>query len=305
MSATVTTHIDPQWLDAVSHRSFLNRVFPGQWDEASYRWYIARPFNGARSENVIRSEGERILSGMTLHDRQIRVDGHGPVDVSVISAAGTLSDERGRGHYERLLQAALGRARERSRVALLGFVTRGNGSGRGLSRLGAHAIPSFYIASPARRLVRHAVRRPFQRPATFGRVCEPVVPQVPQARFHYERKHEWQQQFIDRPNRVGTIRLSHDSVALVEPVGDTDRLQWLACPRHKTAANIATLASRSFSASRKFFMYTLDPHHAAAARRVGLRIRDGYLMLLKTGCSPGDWTRLVSATWHVQSGDRL
>lgn len=108
-----------------------------------------------------------------------------------------------------------------------------------------------------------------------------------------------------RPHPVRTIRLAHDSLALVESVRETDRLQWLACPDEKSAASVATLAAASAAAGRKFFMYTLDPREAAAARRVGLRIRGGYLMLLPTGQSIEGWDRLTNAVWRVQSGDRV
>jgi hypothetical protein len=68
---------------------------------------------------------------------------------------------------------------------------------------------------------------------------------------------------------------------------------------------IARLAAASAAARRQFFLYTLDPLIAAAARRIGLRMRPGYLMLWPTGYRPEAWSRLVNASWNVQSGDRL
>ena len=262
----MTTHVDPPWLDPESHRLFLNRIFPGQWDRASYEWYIRRAFNGRKNEVVVRAEGRQILSAMTLCYRQISVDGRPPLDVSVLSAGGTIPHERGRGHYEQMLQTALARAREKSCVALLGFVTRQNGSGKGLIRIGAKALPSFYIVSRDRAPVRHRARVRTQRKIAFAgaKSSPPELSGVPQARFCYPRREDWEQQFLRRPNAVRAVRLSHDSLALVESVRETDRLQWLSCPAGKTAASIASLAAASAAASRKFFMYTLDPRQASA-----------------------------------------
>ena len=137
------------------------------------------------------------------------------------------------------------------------------------------------------------------------RHVEPGDGRSPQARFHYERAEDWTAQFIDRPHGVRLLRLAHDSLAVIETVGSTDRLQLLACPGRKTTSSIAALATLSAMTGKKFFMYTLDPHQAAAARRAGLRIRDGYMMVQPTGYSTEGWGALAAATWRVQSGDRL
>ena len=321
--SAVTTQLNPGWLDPSSYVAFLNRGFPGEWDRVAYDWYAARAFNGVHSELLVRAQGSRILSGMTLCYRQIDVDARHPIDVCVLSAGATLSTERGRGHYRILLQAALERSREKSCAAVLGFVTRDNSSGRGLVRLGARSIPSYYIVSADRPRIRCAsrARALASRPdsnfhqwsaldsvlalSARSRVDLSGPSSAQQARFHYEHVEDWEGQFIHRPHAVRAIHLAHDSLALVESVRATDRLQWLACPDGKTARCIAALATASAVAGRDFFMYTLDPHQAAVARRVGLRIRAGYLMVLPTGHSNGSWDRLANAVWRVQSGDRL
>ena len=319
----LATLVDPDWLDPTSHLAFLKASFPGQWDRAAYDWYVARAFNGRRSEVLVRAEGTRILAGVTLCYRQISVAASPPMDVCVLSAGATVSSERGRGHYDSLLHAALARAREKACGALLGFTTRDNGSARGLIRLGARAIPSFYIVSDDRPRMRgrspsraaasrrrapvhrqRAVDSAFARLAR-RRVVLPAPSNASQVRFHYERTEDWSQQFIHRPHAVRAIRLAHDSLALIETVRDTDRLQWLDCPDGKAVANIAALVAASAVTARKFFMYTLDPRQAAAARRVGLGTRGGYLLMLPTGHSSAGCDRLAHAVWRVQSGDRL
>jgi hypothetical protein len=104
---------------------------------------------------------------------------------------------------------------------------------------------------------------------------------------------------------VRVVRLAHDAVALVEPVGDTDRLQWLGCPPARTVASLSALIAQSDAAGRHFFLYTLDPLLAAAAKRLGLRLRGGRLMLLPLDHGAADWAKVAAAPWHLHSGDRM
>jgi ribosomal protein S18 acetylase RimI-like enzyme len=305
---TSRIELNPEWLDATRHVGLLNRVFAEKWSRSAYEWYIGRPFNGVQNDTLAVTDGHRALSVMTLCHRQVCNDASGPIDVGVICSAATLPAEQGRGHYGRLLEAIRERAAAKGYAALLGFVTRDNASGRGLAQRGARAVPSFYITSfPGRKLVSAARQSsmrtaPDRVAATFAQ-AEPE--RAPGARFFYARASDWQRQFIDRPHPIRALRPAHDSLALVETVGDTDRLQWLACPREKVTRTIAALARASAVAGRQFFLYTLDPLLAAAARRVGLGARPGYLMLWPTGRRTEACSTLANASWTVQSGDRV
>lgn len=309
VSATCSTLVSPPWLDPASHIALLNLGFPGQWDRRTYDWYLRRGFRGICGDILVRAEGTRVVAGMAMGHRQIRIGGGKIVDVHVISAGVTLRAEQGRGHYAALLQMAVERAREQRSAALVGFVTSDNGSGRGLQRLGARAIPSFYVFSGDPPRLRSAVRTLHTR--RIGpdeeRVAREQAPASHScaAHFHYAREQDWRDQFVRRPNAVSAVRTGHDSLALVESVGSTDRLQWLACPDGKSARAIAALAAHSAALQRRFFFYTLDPLQAAAAQRAGLRVRKGYLMVQPTGGSPEGWEALAHARWSVQSGDRL
>jgi len=305
----IHVELNPRWLDPASHIDLLNQGFPGQWNRAAYDWYIARPFRGVDNDTLVVTDDQHILSVMTLCYRQVGTDASRPVDVAVLSSAATQLSEKGRGHYGRLLEAARERALARGCAALLGFVTRDNVSGKGLTHRGARALPSFYIVSVSGR---GTARRP-----NGCRIALGAAEHAPAAlahgessptgtvRFLYERAGDWRRQFLERPSPARAIRLTHDSLALLETVGGTDRLQWLAAPREKVTASIARLASASASAGRRFFLYTLDPLIAAAARRIGLGARPGYLMLWPTGCRAEAWSTLANASWTVQSGDRL
>jgi len=314
------TELSPSWLQAQGYIAFLNTVFPGQWDRTAYEWYVSRPFCGVHGELLVLTDHGRVVAGMTLCHRQLIAETGAPLDVCVISAAGTLPSERGRGHYGTLIRAARNHCRERGYAALLGFVTRQNHSGKGLIGLGACAIPSFYIVSASRSLRHHDPRsnlgglrtvrteEAFKERAARATPCMPTRPPsscAPYASFHYRDAEDWRRQFIHRPYDVRAIRIGHDGLALLEAVGSTDRLQWLHCPHARTTSVVATLAASSAAAGRKFFMYTLDPLHAAAAQRVGLEARPGYMMLLRCGPQDGRWEALTRSAWHVQSGDRL
>jgi GNAT superfamily N-acetyltransferase len=308
-AATSRIELNPRWLDPARHLGLLNRGFPGQWSRPTYDWYITRPFHGVGSDTFAVTDGRRALSVVTMSYRQVCDDANCSMDVGVIGSAATLPSERGRGHYGRLLEAVREHAATKGYVAIIGFVTRDNLSGRWLARRGALPIPSFYILSTRGR-------RPVSRPTRDGlahsvpeRLAATLAhresSRAPGTRFLYACSSDWRRQFIDRPCPVRFLRLAHDALALVETVGDTDRLQWLACPREKMTGAIARLAAASAAAKRQFFLYTLDPLLAAAAQRVGLGMRPGYLMLWPTGHRTEAWNRLANASWTVQSGDRL
>jgi hypothetical protein len=335
-------------LDRAAYLEFLSKAFGERWNEAAFEFYLGRSFRDRASALLVRVDGARIVAGLGVAHREVRLPSRSaPVPVAVLTAGGTLRAERRAGHYAALLECMLRRARAAGCVAALGFVTRGNGSGRGLERLGARAIPSFYITSaggarfsPDRCKRRgsyvaaagtrgHGVaiaaarrRRSAAEDTRRARLASkgpdrsgPIAGMNPaSACFHYERDHDWLSQFVHRPNPVRPVRLSHDSIALVETVPPADRryarararsverLQWIDCPKAKRTANIARLARSSRRSGREFFMYTLDPLEAAAAKRAGLEIRPGCLMVLPI---VADGRELLACPWRLQSGDRL
>jgi len=332
--ANAATEINSSRVDPSRYVAFLNEVFPCQWNRRSYDWYASRSFNDEPCDVLVRLCGQRILSGITLCYVQVRVGTLAPINVSVISAAGTIPTERGAGHYAALLEAAIERSRQRGCTAALAFVTQENASGRGLRRLGAHEIPSFYIVSRKPRSGSIASRRgrrmsaaPRLRLAEGGaadgaggmgfrlerarRRADDVVGAAglagdcTVARFHYGRSSDWRRQFLLRPHRVRIVRPAAGHFAVIESVGHTDRLQWLSCPPMQCNETLVALASASSAAGRNFFMYTLDPQHASVAAQARLQVRPGYMMLQPTGYDAVAWRQLTHARWRVQSGDRL
>jgi GNAT superfamily N-acetyltransferase len=314
----IQTYLNPAWLQRVDYVDFLNKAFSGSWSKTDFDWYLGRSFQGIRPDILVRASGTEVIAGLGLVHRQVRVGCEPPVDVGVISAAGTLPSARGQGHYSELLHSALERARQCSWVALLAFVTEENGSGRGLRRLGARIIPSFYMSS---REWRDGKTPCSNTSARRDRISPPWLKRVEiersknrfglhpraaaEAGFHYEHDEDWRQQFFHRPHGIRLHRLQHDSQAWIEPAGSTDRLQRLDCPPAKTRHHVMTLAAASAAAGRRFFMYSLDARLAAALGRRGLAIHRGYFMLLPVNRSVHAWRTINEASWSVQSGDRL
>jgi hypothetical protein len=302
--------LNPRGMNADIGVHFLARCFGSRWTEAMYRWYLQRSFNGETPDRLILMDGERVVAGCGLAYRLLRTPDGAVHRVSVVVTAGTVPGERGRGCYARVLQAAVDRSAVRGCTALLGFVTADNATGRGLRRLGATAVPSTYIASHGvSRVAGAGILRLCGVTVTDGwpaRASARFRSTPVQAGFHYPDVSAWRSQMVDRPHPVQSFRVGTTCRALVECVGDTDRLQWLDGEQRERVAAIRAIAAHAYRRKRHFFMYSTRPGDAAAARRLGLVARPGYLMALalETRHEPTvrGWAALP---WHVQSGDRM
>jgi hypothetical protein len=302
--------LNPGEIDAEAGTRFLTQCFGTRWTEAMYRWYLQRSFGGERPDRLILMTGSRAVAACGVVYRQLRTQDGAMHRVGVAIASGTLPSARGRGYYARVLQAVVERSAVRGCAALLGFVTAGNSSGRGLLRLGATAVPSAYIVSrdrgprpPTGILQLRNARVTDDWPArAAARANPPAAP----AGFHYPDASAWRSQMVDRPHGVESVRIGATCRAVIERVGDTDRLQWLDGDGRERLAAIRAIVARARGHGRRFFMYSTCPHEAAAARRLGLAAYPGYMMALplQAGHASGvrDWPGM---SWVVQSGDRM
>jgi GNAT superfamily N-acetyltransferase len=302
--------VNPLGIDAEVGPAFLTRCFAKPWTDAMYRWYLRRAFGGELPDRLILMDGARAVAGCGVVYRQLRAQDGELHRVSIVVAACTLPSARGRGCYARVLQAAADRSAARGCAALLGFVTADNATGRGLRRLGAAEIPSAYLVSQD--------RAPFAPPGILqlrdaqvaddwpARAAVRLPPEGAPAGFHYPDASAWRSQMVERPHGVQALRIGATCRAVIEGVGDTDRLQWLDGDARERLAAIRAIVARARRRRRKFFMYSTCPHEAAAARRLGLATHPGYMMALALqaghACTVRDW---ASMSWRVQSGDRL
>lgn len=302
--------INPAGVDADFGTEFLTRCFARPWTGQMYRWYLQRAFGSDLPDRVVLTEGARAVAGCGLVYRQLRTQDGEIHRVSVVVAACTLPSARGRGCYARVLQAAVERSAARGCAALLGFVTAENATGRGLARLGAAAIPSAYLLSRARAAAAHTGTLQLREAKTAddwpvraaARACAPAAP----AGFHYPDTSAWRSQIVSRPHGVQSLRIGASCRAVIERVGDTDRLQWLDGEERERLAAIRALVAGARGRNRQFFMYSTCPHEAAAGRRLGLAVHPGYMMALalQAGGTAAvrDWPGMA---WRVQSGDRM
>jgi hypothetical protein len=302
--------VNPVGIDAAIGPAFLTRCFASPWTDGLYRWYLQRPFGGELPDRLILMDGAGAVAGCGVVYRQLRTPDGEVHRVSVVVAACTLPSARGRGCYARVLQAAVERSAVRGCAALLGFVTADNATGRGLQRLGAAAIPSTYLVSRDRpRFPGAGILR--LRDAKVAddwsvRAEARLRPEAAPAGFHYPDASAWRSQMVERPHDVQSLRIGATCRAVIEGVGDTDRLQWLDGDGRERLAAIRAIVARALCRGRKFFMYSTCPHEAAAARRLGLAAHRGYMMALALQAghdsSVRDWPRM---SWVVQSGDRM
>ncbi len=302
--------VNPAGMSADIGAHFLTRCFASCWTEAMCQWYLQRPFDDETPDRLILMDEEKVVAGCGLAFRLLRTPDGALHRVSVVVAACTEPGERGRGCYARLLQGAIERSSSRGCTALLGFVTADNATGRGLLRLGATAVPSAYISS--------AGMLSASRTSTLGLCAAPVSDTWParagarlrslsgEAGFHYPDARSWRSQMVERPHSIQSLRVGGTCRALLEPVGDTDRLQWLDATARERVAAIRTLATYAQRRRQKFFMYSTRPDDAAAASGLGLSVRPGFMMALALQGhhepTVRGWAKLP---WHVQSGDRL
>ena len=302
--------VNPAAADADYGAAFLTQCFASPWTERLYRWYLQRSFCGEPSDRLVLVDGTRAVAGCGLVIRQLRTPDGERHRVGVVVAACTAPSARGRGCYAQVLRAAAERSAARGCAALLAFVTADNATGRGLARLGAAAIPSAYLVSRDRARTAAAGLLQLRNTTVANdwpvRAAARARAAGAPASFHYPDSNAWTSQMVERPHGVECVRIGATCRALIERVGDTDRLQWLDGDERELTAAIRALVARAACRRRKFFMYSTCQHEAAAARRLGLAARSGYLMALaveagRTG-TVRDWARMA---WRVQSGDRM
>ena len=284
---------------------FLTRCFGARWTDGMYRWYLQRSFAGEAPDRLVLNDGARAVAGCGLVYRLLRTPDGEVQRVSVVVAACTLPEARGQGCYARVLQAAVDQSAARGCTALLGFVTADNATGRGLKRLGATAIPSAYLASRHRRGSAGAALLRLRETKVTDDWPARAAAAAP-AGFHYPDVSAWRSQIVDRPHPVDSVRVGASCRAVVEAVGDTDRLQWLEGDERERVAAVRTLVARAGCRGRRFFMYSTCSHETAAARRLGLTVRPGYLLALAVqACQTVRVREWAHLSWRVQSGDRM
>lgn len=303
---TIALERNPAGVDD-AYLNGLTTCFPGAWSEASFRWYLQRPFKSRHPDRLIARDGERLVGGLAINYRQVRSNDGRIHDIGLLTAAWTLPKYQGRGCFRRLVEAAMEVAAGNGCEALLSFVVTRSASALRLRRIGAGAVPTRYLfLAPGDPLLR-----PATLPAVRALQAEGLA-DLPRAgsrlTFHYDSLEEWTTQFVDRPHPTTMFEVDA-GMAVLEHVGATDRLQFLQAPAESETAALVAMATRVHAAGRHFFFFTTDENLAKDAVELGLRQTEGAIMILDlpNGGASGPsaappWT---SSGWHVQPGDRM
>jgi hypothetical protein len=309
-AAELSILLNPPGLDAQVGAEFLSRCFATRWTEDMHRWYLQRSFSGEAPDRLILVDGGRAVAVCGVVYRQLRTPDGRLHRVGIATAGATLPGERGRGCFGRVLQAVAQRSASRGCAALIGFLTAGNTSRQAFVRLGAAAIPSAYIVSrdrlPASQTATLQLRHAKVTDDWPLRAAARLRPPAAAGAFYYPDAPSWRSQMVDRPDEVQSLRIGATCRALIESVADTDRLQWLDGDGRERLSAIRTVALRARRRGRRFFMYSTCPQEVAAARRLGLAVRPGYMVVVplqpRHASEVRDWARMP---WHVDSGDRM
>src|SRR5438874_12275559 len=97
--------VNPKGLDADVGADFLTRCFGTPWSEATYRWYMQRPFGGEAPDRLVLMEGARVVACCGIVYRLARTPDGTAHRISVIVARGPLPGERRLGSFERPVRA--------------------------------------------------------------------------------------------------------------------------------------------------------------------------------------------------------
>jgi hypothetical protein len=301
--------VNPEGVDADIGVRFVSRCFGARWTEAMYRWYLQRPFGGESPDRLAVLDGAHVVASCGLAYRLLRTPDSAVHRVAVMVAACTAPGERGRGCFARVLGAAVDRSALRGCSAVLGFVTADNATARALQRAGATAVASAYLGSHPRRAADVGTLR--LRPARVtqrwpARAAARLDGSPPRAGFFYPDAGSWRAQMLERPHPVQALSVGTTCRALVERVGDTQRLQWLDCEPRERLAALRALVARAQRRGERFFMFSTQPGEVAAAGRLGLVTRPGYMMALAVaGRHEATVHAWAGLPWDVQSGDRM
>jgi hypothetical protein len=292
-----------------------------------YRFYLRRAFAGQSPDLLIMRERGRVVSGVGVNYRSLRLANGATIPAAILSAGWTSPARRGRGLFGRLMESAMVLAARRGCALALAFARGDNASARTLRRLGAHMLPTTYFSSdsgasplpttgmkPRVRSVPPATIQSAAAREAAGRA----------ARFEYPRPEEWRLQFLERPCPVETLSIG-GCMAIIERTAGTDRLQLLTGRPEERQAALETLVLRSRLADRRFLAFGLGEAAPERTGPPGMTTEPGHFALLVTAreklaaslgipawqsaFAAGDLSSRCSpwylGDWRIQPGDRM
>lgn len=285
----------------------LNACFRGVWSEASVEWYMRRPFDGGRPDNLVLYDADQAAAGLGINYRQLRLPDGTIAPIGVVTAAWTLAQFRGRAFLQRLIGTALDQIAERGCRALISFVVASNPSATTLRRFDAVEVPSRYIRVPRGSVIDEGSD-------DIVEVCDSACIELSSPTngdaiaFHYPSGASWRNQFLERAHPTELLRID-GCMAVVELTDDTDRLIFLHGPKDAELDAVRACMQRALAAGRHFFAYTTRSwaDRISFESNSGLAIRHGNIVAIPVpGHDASFLARTITSTpWHVHGGDRM
>lgn len=326
----LTVEINPPQIDDL-YLDALNTCF-GHWgDQTAFDWVFRRRLSFPDTDRMIlRQDGDTLLAGSGVTYRQLALPNGSTLDIGIMTGSWTLPAARRQGCFSRIIQESIERTRRHGGSLLIAFVTEDNASTRRLIAAGSALVPSHYLftvpetprpAPPAQLTTLEPDS------GTVARLMEQTaLVTADHVHFNYPAPADFVSQFIQRPDPTTILADARGNLAVIEAVGDTDRVQLFAPvsgSRENVEAFLGLLVARALAHNRKLFLFTTQEAVFQAAQTLGLGHKPGYITLLiadaarlwsalGTDAPPEpDPAPLVDAAhdlylgaWQVHSGDR-
>lgn len=276
----------------------LNMCFPGWGDRDTFDWCFRRQADGPPADLfVVEDDGKLVAGSATTYRMAQRRSGETEL-IGCMTATWTLRSARGRGLFERLIEASKLQAHRRGCRLLIAFAGAGKASRPGLLAAGARDIEGAYLTSAGHRDCIASSKASLEETlaafagsrAYFGRSRLVYSPEA------------WRGQMLERPHPVERRRLAGGAIALIERAGEVDRLLDVSTPgggAFVTAVEAAAAASHG--AGRLLSAYSLDRAVIEALTARGFTATRAWLYLMPTtGAGP-----LGEERWWFANGDRM
>ena len=285
----------------------LNRCFDAWGGAERYRWCFERRVGPLSADVIVLERDGDLVAGSAVTYRPLRLPSGARVQAGIMTGSFTLPEERGRGHFTRLVQESRAAALERGAGLLLAFVTETNASCHVLAAARARMLRTHYVFSSAGWTgdARCRIEPAEEESAADGLAARGSLAPAPTGavRFLYSPD-EWKSQFVERSLPVERIRVDEEP-ALVERSEEFDHVLFL-WPRGPAdeVRQLAGLAGRAARHGRRLRTFTASQPLADACAAAGFELHGGRLAILPTDARPG-----ASAPdlleWSIHSGDRM
>lgn len=305
----------------------INLCFGNWGDAAAYHWYFERKTSfHAPDLMVLKKDGE-IVAGSAVTYRRLALANGELIDVGIMTGSWTLPAARWQGCFTRIIEESRRLTHEMGGALLLAFVTEENASARRLADAGCALAPSVYFFSTPETPYPEDGRdlNPVEKdePVIAALYDELYVGNKHYVNFVYSTARDFGAQFIRRVIETEVLSDGEGITGVVEKKPDTDSLLLIPPDDEPDITRyISAFLKHALGDDRKLFFFSTRPAVIAAAERLGMGTKPGYVTVLAadtdrlqaafgmTEAWPGEMglthpgTPWFLGEWRVQNGDR-